>query len=163
MPAMLYFNKDESDEGVGDDMINDESCLILIKWLETNVGKRMNNEMKGADMTGTQVRTLSILLESPEKQATLKYLENKLKLAQSVTAGIIKRLEQKRYIESFGDLEDKRIKIVRITPLGERQYWDSQIILSKLEKDIFSCLTESEYRTFGILLKKVKKSMEDSK
>lgn len=141
-------------------MANSESCLVLIKQLEVNMGRRMNNEMKELDMTLTQVRVLSILLGFPEKQATLKDLEKKLQVSQSVTVGIIKRLEQRKYIESFGDSEDKRIKIVRITSLGEQQCRRSDKIFSQLEEDILSCLTESEIMTLHELLSRIKKANE---
>lgn len=141
-------------------MENDESCLILIKQLEVSMGRRMNNEMKEMDMTLTQVRVLSLLLGFPEKQATLKDLEKKLQLSQSVTAGIIKRLEQRKYIESFGNSEDKRIKIVQITPLGEQQFICSDKILSHLEEEMLSCLSEQELVTLKTLLKKVREFNE---
>lgn len=141
-------------------MTNNESCLILIKQLEVNMGRRMNNEMKELDMTLTQVRVLSILLEFPEKQATLKDLEKKLQVSQSVTVGIIKRLEQRKYIESFGDSEDKRIKIVKITSLGEQQYRCSNEILFRLEGDILSCLTENEITILQDLLNRIKMANE---
>lgn len=141
-------------------MENGESCLILIKQLEVSMGRRMNNEMKEMDMTLTQVRVLSLLLGFPEKQATLKDLEKKLQLSQSVTAGIIKRLEQRKYIESFGDSEDKRIKIVQITPLGEQQCICSDKILSHLEEEMLSCLSEHEMITLQTLLKRVREFNE---
>lgn len=141
-------------------MANHESCLILIKQLEISMGRRMNNEIKELDMTMTQVRVLSLLLGFPEKQATLKDLEKKLQLSQSVTAGIIKRLEQRKYIDSFGDAEDKRIKIVKITPLGEQQCRRSDKILYQLEGDMLSCLSESEVITLQTLLNKVEKFNE---
>lgn len=141
-------------------MENSESCLILIKQLEVSMGRRMNNEMKEMDMTLTQVRVLSLLLGFPEKQATLKDLEKKLQLSQSVTAGIIKRLEQRKYIESFGDSEDKRIKIVQITPLGEQQCICSDKILFHLEEEMLSCLSEHEMMTLQTLLKRVREFNE---
>lgn len=141
-------------------MAKSESCLILIKQLEVNMGRRMSNEMKEQDMTMTQVRALSVLVDFPQKQATLKELERKLQLSQSVTAGIIKRLEQRNYIESFGDSDDKRIKIVKITPLGEQQFRRADEFLDYLEEDMLSCLTEDEIKTLQVLLNKVNKSNE---
>lgn len=141
-------------------MANSESCLVLIKQLETYIGRRINNEMKELDTTMTQARALSILLNCPDQQASLKDLEKKLELSQSVTAGIIKRLEQRRYIESFGNSGDKRIKIVKITPLGEQQCRSSDKILHRVEQEVFSCLSESEIALLQDLLHKVRKANE---
>lgn len=49
----------------------------------------------------------------------MKELERTFCVAQSTVAGIISRLEQKGFIEAFGDASDKRIKVVHITPAGE--------------------------------------------
>ena len=49
----------------------------------------------------------------------MKELERKFCVAQSTVAGIISRLEQKGFVEAFGDASDKRIKLVHITPDGE--------------------------------------------
>lgn len=141
-------------------MANSESCLVLIKQLETYIGRRINNEMKELDTTMTQARALSILLNCPDQQASLKDLEKKLELSQSVTAGIIKRLEQRRYIESFGNSGDKRIKIVKITPLGEQQCRSSDKILHRVEQEVFSCLSEREIALLQDLLHKVRKANE---
>ncbi|MCQ4635177.1 MarR family transcriptional regulator [Anaerovorax odorimutans] len=138
----------------------EESCLVLLKELETNMEKHMNNAMRELDITVTQARALVTLQSFPKKQASLKNLEKKLQLSQSVTVGIIKRLEQRNYVESFGDSEDKRIKIVRITPLGERQCKASQKILTRLENRFLSALTEEEHVVFSALLKKVKAAMD---
>lgn len=138
----------------------EESCVVLIKELETNMEKHINNAMREQEITVTQARVLFTLRSFPEKQATLKHLEKKLQLSQSVTVGIIKRLEQRNYIESFGDSEDKRIKIVRMTPLGERQCKASQEILTRLENRFLLALTEEEHAVFSTLLKKVKAAMD---
>lgn len=141
-------------------MNHEESCVVLMKEVETNLEKHVNNAMRELDMTVTQVRVLVTLQSFSEKQVTLKHLEKKLQLSQSVTAGIIKRLEQRNYVESFGDSEDKRIKIVRTTSLGEQQCKYSQEILKKIENEFLSCFTESEALIFNTLLKKIRDSIE---
>lgn len=107
----------------------------------------------------SQAKTLSVLSKHPERQVTLKNLEKELDLAQSVTAGMIVRLEQKKYVESFGDSADKRIKIVRITPLGEQKYQASKKILAELENEVLADLTDDEKRQFKDLLIKVRNTL----
>ena len=119
----------------------------------------MNNVLKTQDVTISQAKVLSILLSQPEKQASLKHIEKEIQLAQSVTAGIIIRLEQKNYIESFGDSSDKRIKIVRITSLGEQKFQASQQVLAELENKALSALSESESQQLKALLIKVRNTL----
>lgn len=140
-------------------MNEDIMSIILIKSIKDIEEKKLNHVLKAQDITLSQTKTLSVLFKHPERQATLKYLEKELDLAQSVTAGIIIRLEQKKYVESFGDSTDKRIKIVRITPLGEQKYQASQKIFVELENELLSDLTENEKQQFKELLVKVRNTL----
>lgn len=135
------------------------SSIILIKSIKDIEEKELNHALKAHDITLSQAKTLSVLSKHPERQETLKNLEKELDLAQSVTAGIIVRLEQKKYVESFGDSADKRIKIVRITPLGEQKYQASLKILAELENEVLADLTDDEKRQFKDLLIKVRNTL----
>lgn len=112
------------------------------------------------DITIAQAKALGVLLHQAEKQATLKKVEKSLGLAQSVVAGLIVRLEQKGYVECFGDAADKRIKIVRITPLGEQQYDKSQDILGALGRRSLSDLSEDETGQLISLLNRIRKNLQ---
>ena len=46
------------------------------------------------------------LQEAEQKQRSMKELERKFCVAQSTVAGIISRLEQKGFVEAFGDASD---------------------------------------------------------
>ncbi len=137
------------------------SSIILIKEIQNLEEKMLNHALKNQDITLSQAKVLSLLLENPDHQATLKHIEKGLDLSQSVTAGIVVRLEQKKYVVSFGDAADKRIKIVRITPLGEQRYHASQKVLSEQENEALSALTESEREQLKTLLIKVKNVLQE--
>lgn len=136
------------------------ASIILIKYIKDVEEKELNHALKAYDITISQAKALSVLFNHPERQATLKYLEKELDLAQSVTAGTIVRLEQKKYVESFGDSYDKRIKIVRITALGEEKYQTSQKVMADLENKVLSDLTAEEREQFMALLLKVKNTLQ---
>lgn len=133
--------------------------VMLIKEIHNVEEKILNNALKTQDITISQAKVLSILLNQSAGQASLKHLEKETQLAQSVTAGIIIRLEQKKYIESFGDSSDKRIKIVRITALGEQKFQESQQVLAELENKALSALTEGEAQQLKALLIKVRNTL----
>lgn len=91
----------------------------LIKLLHDHLERQANNTSRGKDLTMMQVAVLMKLQEAEQKQLSMKELERKFCVAQSTVAGIISRLEQKGFVEAFGDASDKRIKLVHITPAGE--------------------------------------------
>lgn len=137
------------------------SSIILIKEIQTLEEKILNHALRNQDITLSQAKVLDFLLENPDHQATLKHIEKGLNLSQSVTAGIVVRLEQKKYVVSFGDAADKRIKIVQITPLGEQRYLASQKVLGEQEEEALSALTASEKEQFRTLLVKVKNALQE--
>lgn len=92
---------------------------LLIKQIHDCLEKRANNALRSKDLTLMQMSILMDLQEAPEKQLSMKELERHFQVAQSTVAGIVARLEQKGFVEALGDVSDKRIKLVRITPAGE--------------------------------------------
>ena len=101
------------------------------------------------------MNVLLTLASVPGKRLSFKELEKRLTLAQSTTAGLISRLEQKGLAAVLGDKDDKRIKYVEITALGTKYCEDAKLEMNDTEEKLVSCLTETERKTFLSLLKKV--------
>ncbi len=131
-----------------------KQILILLRETENEIEKQLNNDLKKLDLTMSQAAVLAALLECPEKQMTMKELERSIQLSQSVTAGIVLRMEQKGYLESFGDPQDKRIKIVKISEQGKNMCDSARKILSDFEKQLLSGFTKDEIDTFLNLTEK---------
>lgn len=130
-------------------------CGKLIKQISDEMQKNANNALRSQNMTMTQVDTLIELESISEKQCTLKELEQRLHVAQSTAAGIITRLEQKGFVDGFGDPADRRIKVVRITSAGIQCVLDARQHMLEAEAQLLSGLTETERDIFFALLKKV--------
>lgn len=136
-----------------------QECGLLIKQIHDELRKNANNAMRSQDMTMAQLEVLVQLEQAPEGQHSLKELEQILHVAQSTAAGIISRLEQKGYVEGFGDAGDRRIKLVRITPAGRECVRTALHYRAEAEEMILSNLTEAERDIFYMLLKKVRDSL----
>lgn len=136
-----------------------KSTGILIKQIHDALEKHTNNALRDKDLTMAQLNALLALSHSSEKQASLKELERILRVAQSTTAGIISRLEQKGFVESFGDAADKRIKIVRITSLGEKFCQLAEQGMEEAESILLAGLTDIESDMFLSLLQKVSNNL----
>ena len=136
------------------------SCGILIKQINSTLEKNANNTLREQDLTIAQVSALLTIRDFPDQQISLKELEKLLHVAQSTTAGIIHRLEQKGLVASFGDASDKRIKLVKITPLGEQYCKSAEQNMKEAEENLLSGLTETEKSTFNSLLKKVQETLK---
>ena len=131
------------------------STGILIKKIHDNLEKKINHSLKDSDLTMSQMEALVILSEQVSRQMSLKALEHELHVAQSTAAGIVSRLEQKRFIEAYGQSDDKRIKNIRITENGMKYCESAAKDMDKVEKELLKNLTEDEKNTLNQLLGKI--------
>ena len=137
-----------------------KECGVLIKKINDELEKNANNVLRTQDLTFSQLGALLKLDAASEGQLTLKELEKQLHVAQSTAAGIVSRLERKDLVESFGDAEDRRIKIVKITSGGVQRLQDADQHRIQAEAHLLSGLTETERSIFYALLKKVCASLQ---
>lgn len=131
--------------------------ITAFQMLYNIIQKKCQNAVRDLDITMSQGGVIAAILESPEGEISLKELEKKLQLSQSVTAGLVTRLEQKGFVESFGSEEDKRIKILRATALGKEKCSAGQKILLEVEKEILAPLSETEKDNMYEILEKLLK------
>ena len=139
-------------------MDGENRCAMLIKQIHTELEKNANNELRKNDITLSQVSVLLELDGAEQNQMELKQLERNLHVAQSTAAGLVLRLEHKHLVESFGCEEDRRVKLVRITPRGKRCCENAKVNMQKAERDLTAALTDTEYEILMTLLQKVRDS-----
>lgn len=141
-------------------MENLASCGKLIKQISDELRKRADNNLRSQDMTMAQIGALLTLYNSPEKQLSMKQLEKDLHVAQSTTAGIISRLEQKGLVNGCNDAKDRRIKLVRITQAGITRVLETEQEMTHAEEALLAGLNETERDILYSLLKKVKETLK---
>lgn len=132
----------------------------LIKLLHDRLERQANNTLRGKDLTMMQVAVLMELQEAEQKQRSMKELERKFCVAQSTVAGIISRLEQKGFVEAFGDASDKRIKLVHITPDGEVCCREAAGFMAEAEQMLLHGFSEDEKVLFNQLLARAAENMK---
>lgn len=140
-------------------MTDEYTCGALIKQIHDELEKNANNAMRSSGITMVQCSALMILNKAEGKQMPLKELERILRVAQSTAAGIVARLEQKGLAEGFGSPDDRRIKMVRITPRGVECCHYAEQDMEQAEKSLLSGLTVTEQEIFLSLLKKVRDTL----
>lgn len=131
------------------------NCGMLIRQINNALEKRVNNQLKEKDLTLSQMAALIEILSAPAKKLTFKELEKCLSLAQSTTAGLISRLEQKKLVIVSGDKDDKRIKYVAITSLGEKFCSEARLEMEHTERKLLENLSAGEEKTLLSLLEKI--------
>lgn len=140
-------------------MERQRDCGPLIKQINDELLKNANNALRSQDMTMAQLEVLTELERAPDKQRSLKELEQILHVAQSTVVGIVARLEQKGFVEGFGASADRRVKLVRITREGAACANSAKHHRAEAEERLLSDLTQTERDIFYTLLKKVRDSL----
>ncbi len=141
-------------------MQQNNTCGVMIHQIHNTLEKNANNQLRKKGLTFSQMSVLMAIRNAPKNQITFKELEKTLMLAQSTTVGLISRLEQKRLVTVSDDKNDKRIKYVQITPLGNEFCIDAEKEMEQTEGHLLSVLTKAEQKEFIILLKKVNENLK---
>ena len=136
-------------------------CGILIRQINNAFEKKANTRLKETNLTFSQMSALMEILNMPAKKTTFKEMEKRLSLAQSTTVGLISRLEQKKLVHVSGDKDDKRIKYVEITPLGEKFCNEAKQEMEDTEQKLLENLSAGEVETLLSLLKKINLKSKD--
>jgi DNA-binding MarR family transcriptional regulator len=117
--------------------------------------KIANNTLRDMDLTSAQSNLLFILANADSGTYSMKELEKLLHVSQATTVGIVKRLEQKGYVEGFADSKDKRVKNARITTTGIAVVNGARAHIDFAEEQLVKTLTSVEKQLFRELLRKV--------
>ena len=136
-------------------MNEENNCGMLIRQINNALEKRVNTQLKAKNLTLAQMSALIEISNTPAKKLTFKELEKRLSLAQSTTAGLISRLEQKKLVIVSGDRDDKRIKYVEITSPGERYCHEARKEMEYTEKKLLEDLSVREREMVLALLEKM--------
>ena len=142
-------------------MNEQNNCGMLIRKINNAFEKKANSRLKEKDLTFSQMSALIEILNMPAGKTTFKELEKRLSLAQSTTVGLISRLEQKKLVHVSGDKDDKRIKYVEITSLGEKFCNEAKQEMEDTERRLFANFSAGEVETLLSLLKKVNLIIND--
>ena len=126
-----------------------------IKLINELIEKKANQKLKIYGITVSQIRVVIVLKAAKNETCSMKELEKTLKMSQQNIVGLVKRLEEKKFLYSFADKEDKRIKHVKLTDSGNQLCGTIAFELKKMDEWILGTLTEQEKENFSSLLKKI--------
>ena len=101
--------------------MRESEAVSYIKHINDCLKKRANNSLRKEGLTLMQSHVLLKLQDAPDQRMTFKEIEKDLHVAQSTTAGLLRRLQEKNLIDCCDDPKDKRIKFC--SAHCERLYW----------------------------------------
>ena len=126
-----------------------------IKRIDNALEKEANQNLQALNLTMQQNHALVMLVHAEDHTLSLKALEERFCAAQSTVAGLVSRLEKKGLVEALHDPEDRRIKLVRLTPDGKAMQLACRQDVVDSETRLTSLLTEAEKEQLITCLQKV--------
>ena len=96
------------------------------------------------DLTYTQYIVMMVLWE--EKELNVKTLGERLFLDSGTLTPLLKKLEDKKYIERKKSMSDERNLIIRITPKGENLKQEAK----KIPEQIGKCINLNEKESIAL-------------
>ena len=139
----------------------ESDAVRYIKHINDRLKKRANNSLRNEGLTLMQSHVLLKLQETPDHRMTFKEIEKALHVAQSTTAGLLGRLQEKHLIECCDDPKDKRIKIACLTACGVGHCAKARKNMAESHRLMLQGLTQEEIDTLTELLSKVYSNLEN--
>lgn len=128
----------------------------IIKQISIGIEKSTNNLLRSKDITATQGVVLLRLKQNKDGMLAIKELEKCFATAQSTMYGVISRLENKGFITT--SLDNKKNKVAQITEEGITLCEYIEKCIEESEREMFSCLTKTEYSILLELMLKIQSS-----
>ncbi len=129
--------------------MNDRNEIgFKIKKVDNALLKKADADLNHMEITFAQHHVLIYLVHQENHTSTFKEVEKHFKVSQATTAGIIKRLEEKKYIECFTCTNDKRIKLLKLTDAGLKVCEDSKKTIDEREAKMKSIFSKQELNDF---------------
>ena len=121
-----------------------ENCGLLIKQIHDAIGRRLNNSLRESGLTNAQLGTLIVLEHTADARLKMKELEKVLHVSQPTAAGIVDRLEEKGLVRTEKSPEDKRIRLVEITPEGLKKARHEHDVLLDAQQLMLQGITKAD-------------------
>ncbi|MDO4476233.1 MAG: MarR family transcriptional regulator [Lachnospiraceae bacterium] len=131
-------------------------CCRLLKQINDDIEKLVNNGLRELDLTMIQMHVLEFLEHEEGRMSSMKKIEQHLGVSQPTAVGVIKRLEQKELVEPLTNPQDRRVKLVHMTPVGEEKVRVGVKQMQIIEDQLPDALTQEELTEFSRLLEKIR-------
>ena len=137
-----------------------ELFVLKMKFLHDQMERLYNHNLNGFDLTVSQFHVMGYLFQHLDRDIPVKELEHYFSVAQATMAGIVVRLEQKGYVETYTSEEDKRIKIVKLSQKGKKLGIDSMKQIKTIDTKLLKDFSEEEKQQLFSYLDRIYKTAE---
>jgi DNA-binding MarR family transcriptional regulator len=113
------------------------------------------------DLTSAEFR--SLLLFKNERYLTVTSIAQKLEVAKSRVTKILEGLLKKRMIQRIDDPEDARVKLISLTPIGQKKTKEIDEFMTDMHHNLVMTLKPEDRKSVLLSLEVLRASMESVK
>ena len=124
-------------------MEQNHDILLLMKIITDRAVTLFASKAK-LPLTSAQGRVLSYLAARQDAPVAQKDIERHLGITHSTAKGLLQRLEEKGYVRTAFDSDDKRVKHIYRTPKSKKVKETLSAYVDELEAELFRGLSMEE-------------------
>lgn len=131
-----------------------EHPAYLIKVVQQEIRKKMDEELNQLELTTPQYATLSVLEDFPESSNA--DLARRCFVTPQTMNLIVRNLESRGLIERSASKEHGRIQNIVLTKAARKLLKRANATVERIEREIFAPIAEEELRLLTRILNKVR-------
>lgn len=125
--------------------------LQTAQWLNSEVSR----QLEPLDLTAQQLKILSVVAQSPNKQATVNEIKSQMLDPMSNVSRLLNKLMDKKLIIKVRNQQDQRLVYIQITSLGLESMCAGKKLMDQALSPM-NKLQPEELELFNKLIKKIK-------
>lgn len=135
---------------------------FLFKQINMQIKKGIDKALMEYDLTTSQSRVLFFIYFREKDKTSMKDIEEHLKVTHPTVIGIVKRLEEKGFVTTASDPEDRRVKLVTITQKTTKMIKKLDQGRRKMDEKLLKGFTEQETKELRRLLSKIEDNLMEA-
>ena len=134
----------------------------IFKLIYDALKRDCNHQLKETEITASQCAVLMFLFSTTKNEVNQRDIEDHLKLKNPTVTGILKRMEEKEFIQCVVNSKDKRFKNVFLTEKAQIIEKNLQENMEYMDKLLVKNMSDNEIQMLRILLCKVLENITEN-
>lgn len=135
---------------------------FLFKQINMQIKKGIDKALIEYDLTTSQSRVLFFIYFREKDKTSMKDIEEHLKVTHPTVIGIVKRLEEKGFVTTASDPEDRRVKLVTITQKTTKMIKKLDQGRRKMDEKLLKGFTEQETKELRRMLSMIEDNLREA-
>ncbi len=135
---------------------------FLFKQINIQIKKGIDKALLEYDLTTSQSRVLFFIHFRGENKTSMKDIEEHMKVTHPTVIGIVKRLEEKGFVTTASDPEDRRVKLVAITQKTTKMIKKLDQGRRKMDEKLLKGFTEQESKELRRMLSMIEDNLREA-